>query len=202
MSKKLFSVCGFLVLPVFLVSAVPGCGGPAVPAGVEVTLPDGTTVTTTMGSGVISLADSQWDFFQGTGDPRGGAFVRVRFGADGNLESFVDNTIASEIFGSEIIFDGQRHPTAQPVLEYAAATYGAETSDSTGFTFEGRLTAFAAGFEAATATATAMAEFDEVDPDIVHGTFSFTSQVLLFAEMFPQGNIDDEFSFVGRRVIE
>ena len=155
-----------------------------------------------MGSGVISLADSDWDFFRGTGDPGGAAFVRVRFGSDGNLESFLDNTIASEIFGSEIVFDGQRHATAQPPLEYAAATYGAETSDSTGFTFEGRLSAYAAGFEAATATATAMAEFDDSDPNIVRGTFSFTSQVLLFAEMFPQGNMDDEFLFVGRRVID
>ena len=58
----------------------------------------------------------------------------------------------------------------------------------------------AAGFEAAKATATATAEFDPDDADLIYGTFSFTSEVLLFADLFPDGNINDEFDFVGRRL--
>lgn len=200
MSKRISWVSGVFVFSAWLGFAVVGCGGNSVPSGVDVTLPDGTTVNVTLGSGVVTLADSEWEFFHAAGGGQGTPFVKVRFGPEGQLDSFLDNTIASSIFGTTIIFDGARHNTSLAGIQYAAATYGAETSDSSGFTFEGRLTGFAAGFEAAKATATATAVFDEADPDIVNGDFSFTSQILLFPEMFPQGNMDDEFPFIGRRV--
>ncbi len=193
-------VCAVLVgLVIF---GMPGCGSrSSVPATVEVTLPDGSVVDATMGAGVISLANTSWDFYAGAA-ARGTPFVRVRFGDEGNLEAFEDNTIASEIFGATIAFDGERHSTSQSGLTYSAATYGAETSDASGFTFEGRLSAFAAGFEAAAVTATATAEFDPDDPNVVSGTFYFKSEVLLFADMFPDGNAEDEFAFIGQKVVE
>ena len=193
----------FAVLLALAGLATTGCGSRnSVPSSVPVTLPDGTTVNVTMGAGVISLADTVWDFYHVAGNLQGAAFVRIRFDSEGSLAGFENNTIASEIFGDTVLFDGQTHETSQAGLSYAAATYGAETSDSTGFTFEGRLTAYAAGFEAAAVTATAMAEFDPEDPNVVRGTFSYTSEVLMFADMFPQGNMEDEFPFMGQRVID
>jgi len=199
MSKRISGVSGVFVFSAWLGLAVVGCGGSA-PSGVDVTLPDGTTVNATLGSGVVTLADTEWEFFSGVGGGQWTPFVTVRFGSEGQLDSFVDNTIASSIFGETIIFDGARHNTSLSGVQYAAATYGAETSDSSGFTFEGRLSGFTAGVEAAKATATASAVFDETDPDTVRGNFSFSSEVLLFPELFPQGNLDDEFSFIGLRV--
>ncbi len=202
MLKKTSWACGLLVLPTLICLVSPGCAGkPPVPNSVDVVLPDGTTVTATLGSGVISLADSVWAFCRNVNSPDClNPFVVIRFSSTGSLEAFEDNTIASAIFGDTILFDGKTHNTAQPSLQYVAATFGAETSDSSGFTFEGRLTALAAGFEAAKATATATAEFDPVDSELVYGTFTSTSEILLFPELFPDGNIDDSFPFVGRRL--
>ncbi len=194
---------GLMVLPVLVCLASAGCGATGgLPTDVTVTLPDGTTETVTMGAGVISLADSEWQFYRVADNAQGAAFMTIRFGDEGQLEAFEESTIASSIFGSSILFDGQRHNTTQAGLQYSAATYGAETADSMGFTFEGILKAYAAGLEAATATATAVAEFDPEDPNIVRGTFSFSSQVLLMADQFPEGNMEDEFSFMGRKVTE
>jgi len=202
MLKKTSWACGLLVLPALFCLALPGCAGkPSVPSSVDVVLPDGTTVTATLGSGVISLADSVWAFCRSATNPEcANPFVVIHFSSTGSLESFEDNTIAREIFGDTILFDGIPHNTAQPALQYVAGTFGAETSDSSGFTFEGHLTALAAGFEAAVATATAMAEFDPEDSGVVYGTFTFSSQVLLFPELFPGGNIDESFAFAGRRL--
>lgn len=203
MSKRVTWVSGVWVFAACLGLAVVGCGGSqAVPSGVEVTLPDGTTVNATLGSGVVSLADSEWEFFHAAGGGQGTPFVKIRFGSEGQLDSFVDNTLASSIFGSTILFDGQRHNTSLSGVQYEAATYGAETSDSSGFTFEGRLAGYAAGLEAATANATATAVFEDDDPDTVRGDFSFSSQILLFPELFPQGNLNQELPFIGRRVVE
>lgn len=177
-----------------------GCGGSSAPSAVTIELPDGTEVRATQGSGVITLADSQWDFFRTSSTAQGTAFVRIQFGSAGELTRFDNNTIASAIFGSTLIFDGVRHNTTQAGLQYSAATFGAETSDSSGFAFEGRLTAFAAGLEAASATASASGTFDPDDPDVMTGTFTFRSRVTLLD--IPEGNIDDSFTFIGRRVTE
>ena len=168
------------------------------PAAVTVELPDGTEVRATQGSGVISFANTEWDFFAVAGNAQGAAFVRLVFGSNGELTAFENNTLASNIFGSTILFDGARHNTTQQGLQYAAATFGAETSDATGFAFEGVVTAFAAGFEAATANASAMGEFDPDDPDIIRGTFSFSSRVTLLD--IPEGNQDFDLNYEGRRV--
>ena len=202
MLKKTSWTCGLFVLPTLCCFVLPGCGGkPPVPSSVDVVLPDGTTVTATLGSGVVSLANSVWGFCRSATNPDcSNPFVVIHFNSTGSLESFEDNTIASEIFGDTILFDGIPHNTAQPALQYVAATFGAETSDSSGFTFEGHLTALAAGFEAANATATATAEFDPEDSGVVYGTFTFSSQILLFPELFPGGNINDSFAFAGRRL--
>ncbi|MHC5108700.1 MAG: hypothetical protein ACYTHJ_02330 [Planctomycetota bacterium] len=168
------------------------------PATVDVELPDGTVVETTLGSGVISFADSSWQFFRTSNQNT--PFVTVVFGSDGELVAFEDNTIATSIFGDTILFDGTEHPTSQAGLSYAAATFGAQTSDAQGFAFDGEVTAFAAGIQAAEATASASGEFDGDDVDTVRGTFTFSSRVTLLD--IPEGNLDDEFTFIGRRVVD
>jgi hypothetical protein len=186
-----------------LVLSLAGCGSAqrsGLPETVTIELPDGTTVEADQGAGAPSLADSRWEFFHTSSSAQGIAFVTITFGAEGNLESFEDNTIAPEIFGDTIVFDGQRHSTAQQGLQYAAATFGAETADATGFAFEGRLTAFAAGIQAAKGTATASATYDPDDPDTVVGTFTFSTRVTIAS--IPDANMDDEFAFVGHRLTE
>ena len=191
----------FVAFCTMLSFTVIGCAPPnnGLPATTTVELPDGTVQVVTLGSGVISFADSRWEFFRvvdsGTQIT---PFVIIVFGSEGELSAFEDNTIASAIFGSTILFDGQRHNTTQAGLQYAAATYGAATADATGFAFEGEITAFAAGFEAANATASAVGEFDGDDIDTIRGTFSFVSRVTLLD--IPEGNVDDEFEFIGRRM--
>lgn len=196
-----FAVCGcFVVSLVSAVAALSGCGPRnGLPDTVTITLPDGNTVQATQGAGVIALADTTWDFFRSGSAAQSGAFVRVRFGPEGQLDRFENNTIAREVFGTTLIFDGERHNTTQPGLQYAAATYGAGTGDDSGFAFAGRVTAFAVGLTAATAEASAAAVFDADDPNIVRGTFRFSSQTTLID--VPEANRNEEFNFTGRRVL-
>lgn len=191
----------FVALCTMLSFIAIGCGPPnnGLSKTTTVELPDGTVQEVTLGSGVISFADSEWEFFRVAGSSAQIApFVVIIFGPEGELAAFENNTIAQEIFGATILFDGQRHNTTQPGLQYAAATFGAATADATGFAFEGEITAFAAGFEAANATASAVGEFEGDDIDTIRGTFSFSSRVTLLD--IPEGNLDEEFPFVGRRV--
>jgi len=181
--------------------SVNGCGGPAsngLASEVTVQLPDGTETTATLGSGIISLADSSWEFFTTSINGQGIPFVVVSFGPNGELTEFNDSTLAAEIFGSTILFDGQRHDTTQAGLQYAAATFGAQTADATGFTLAADISVFAVGLEAANATATAMGEFDPDNPDIMTGTFDFVSTVTLLD--IPEGNQNLSINFLGRRL--
>jgi len=202
MRKYQSRAANVLFIPAVVGIMLMGCGLGGQPNGlpstVLVTLPDGTQVDATQGAGVITLADSTWDFYRTASNAQSTAFMRVAFGSEGELTRFENNTIASEIFGETLIFDGARHNTTQAGLQYAAATFGAETSDSTGFAFVGQLIAFAAGFQAAEAEATASAEFDPDVPDTIRGMFTFMSVVTLLD--VPEGNQSDEFNFIGRRV--
>jgi len=183
--------------------SLAGCGSAqrsGLPETVTIELPDGTTVEAEQGAGAASLADSRWEFFRTSSSAQALAFVTITFGPEGNLESFENNTIAAEIFGDTIVFDGQRHSTTQQGLQYAAATFGAETVDATGFAFEGRLTAFAVGIQAANGTATASATYVPDDPDTVVGTFTFSTRVTIAS--IPGADMDDEFAFVGHRETE
>jgi hypothetical protein len=180
-----------------------GCGSTKsdVPRAVTVTLPDGTEQRVTQGSGIITLADTQWDLYAVAGNAQSAPFITLRFGSSGKLTRFNNNTIAPDIFGSTIYFDGERHATRQSGLEYTAATYGAETEDSTGVAFEGRMTAFAAGFvEAARVIASASGTFDPDDPDVLRGEFSYSSRVTIAS--IPNGNQSDSFNFVAYRVTD
>jgi len=201
MTTRRFGMVCFVVLPVIFL-AESGCGlGPSpLPDEVTVLLPDNTEVTVEAGSGAPSLANSKWHFYRMAENAQGTAFATIRFGPDGNLEAFEDNRLASNIFGDEVVFDNTRRATKQVGLQYLAATYGAETADASGFAFEGRFTAFAAGLQAGEATATATATYDETDPNTVHGTFRFSSQVTLIS--LPEANQDDEFPFMGTRVTD
>jgi hypothetical protein len=193
---------GMVVAACLLISLI-GCGSAnrsGLPESVTLELLDGTIIEVEQGAGAASLANSQWQLFRTSPSAQSLAFVTINFGPEGNLESFENNTLAQEIFGDTILFDGQRHNTSQQALQYAAATFGAETDDATGFTFEGRLAAFAAGIQVATATATTTASYDPNDPDTVEGTFTFSSRATISS--IPNGNTDFEFTFVGRRVTD
>ena len=186
-----------------LISIGCGSGGSGFPSSIEITLPDDTTTTAEVGSGVASLADSEWEVFRVAADgvTRTTMVVTLVFNGKGGVSQFDDNTIASEIFGSQILLDGVRHNTTQQGLQYSAATYGAE--NESGFTFEARLLAFAAGIEAANGFATATGTFDENDPDMMTGTFAFKTVVTLFSNssLAADGNQEDEFPFIAFCVV-
>ncbi len=194
-----------LVVSVFTVVGLLGCTGGAagLPESVTVQLPDGTETEATLGAGVLSLADTTWAFTQiyPGGGISGTPFVTIAFGPEGELTSFENNTVASEIFGATILFDGARHNTTQQGLTYAAGTFGAETSDGTGFAFVGELNAFAPVLgKVATAMATASGEFDADDPDVMTGTFTFEGAVLIELPGVPTDPFFDEFDYIAHRV--
>jgi hypothetical protein len=202
-------MASFLVVFALACLLVFGCSGgnASLPTTITVELPDGSQVETTLGSGVISFADSSWQFYAyAGGSAQAAPFVTVRFGPNGELAAFENNTLASEIFGSQLLFDGQRHPTTQEGLEYAAATYGAETSDAHGFAFEGRLVAYIPFVgEVADATASASGEFEGDDINTVRGTFEFESHVTFDAMgLVPEEymHMQQEFDFIGHRVLD
>jgi hypothetical protein len=187
-----------------LILATEGCGNRngAVPESVTVELPDGTTTTVTLGAGVPSLADSTWDFYI-TGQLESSAaqglpFLVITFGPQGELTRFDGNTLSPEIFGDTIYFDGGNHSTNQQGLSYTAGTYGAETSDASGFSFVGKLTAFAVGLTVANATVTATGTFDADDPDTMTGEFTFSVQATV--DFIPNANVDQGFTFIAHRV--
>ena len=188
--------------------ALTGCGssGTGLPSTVAVTLPDGTEVTVERGAGAASLADSVWQFFRTADNAQGAAFLTLRFGPAGELERFEDNTIAQEILGSTVIFDNTRRDTGIPGLEYAAATFGAETSDATGFSFEARLNVFAPVIGAvASGNANATGVRDPDDPDMMSGTFSFDFTVSSLAssvlgDSISEDDLSGNFSFIAQRL--
>lgn len=195
-------ILSLFVFGAVILIPVAGCGSnrPAVPSALTVTLPDGTEERVTQGSGIISLADTSWDLYAVADNAQSVPFITLNFGSGGTLSRFDNNTIATEIFGSTIYFDGKRHSTRQAGVEYTAATYGAETADASGIAFEGRMTAYAAFVEAAKVTAGASGTFDEDDPDTLRGTFSYSTRVTIAS--IPGGNQSDSFNFVAYRVTE
>jgi len=184
-----------------LIAAGCGTGNNGLPAAIEVELPDGTTVTVDAGGGAAKLADSTWDFTNTSGVGQGIPFVRIRFGENGNLSQFENSLLTQDVFGDDVVFDGRRRATRQKGLEYAASTFGAQTGDGAGFSFEGRLTAFFAGIQVGVGTATASGTFDPDDPDTMTGTFTFVSSLTVPIEI-PNAEQDLEFSFVARRIVE
>jgi len=192
-------------LGAFAVISLLGCSGSAtgLPESVTVALPDGTQAEATLGAGVLALADTTWEFTRvyAGGTLGGTPFIRVTFGPEGELTSFEDNTIATELFGDTILFDGAMHATSQEGVSYTAGTFGAATSDATGFAFVGEINAFAAVLgKVATATVTARGEFDADDPNIMSGTFMFEGEVLVEVPGVPADSFADQFDYVARRV--
>lgn len=190
-----------ITISAFALIALAGCfSSSGLPSSVLVELPDGTTVEAVQGSGAPSLANSTWVF----SNEQGAAFVTIRFGPAGNLERFEDNTIAQEILGSTIIFDGQRQPTGLSGVEYAAATFGAETTDATGFSFESRLNVFAPLVgRVGSGQASATGELEPGDPNTMTGNFSFSFEVSLpFPLPIPEEDLSGDIRFIARRVVE
>lgn len=188
-----------------LILATAGCGSRnALPESVTVGLPDGTSTIVTLGAGVPSLADSTWQFYV-TGEleipaGQGLPFLVITFGPEGELTRFDGNPFSPEIFGDTLYFDGKNHSTSQQGLSYTAGTYGAETADATGFSFVGRLTAFAAGITAANATITATGTFDAENPDAMTGELFFSVRATV--DFMASANMDEGFTFIARRVTE
>ena len=200
--RSLRFACMYSFVAVGLIG-MTGCDAVNVnlPSTIVIELPDGTTVEVEEGAGAASLANTAWDFVRSAEAAQSLPFVRVRFGASGELLRFENNRLAQEIFGDELIFDGDKHPTSQAGLDYSATTVGAETADAAGFTFEAKIEAFLVGFSIGTGTATAMGSIDPDDPDTMAGTFTFKTDVTLPIDI-PEANINDTFSFVAQRVIE
>ncbi len=195
--------CCFVVLVCTLV-VLPGCGGGAssLPDQITVTFPDGTTAPAVQGAGVPSLANSSWQFFRASATGQGARFATINFGPNGNMESFGDNTLGAAILGDEIIFDGVSHPTGQPGVEYAAATFGAEKPDGSAFAFEGRLTVFSGGLQFANGSAAAAGTFDPDDPDTMTGDFAFVINITIPIAIpgLDTTDLNDEFNFIATRV--
>ena len=201
MSCRMVHVAGFLTVLGLFAFMLAGCSqSGTLPSTVLVDLPDGTSVEVEEGAGVASLADTTWRFFRSTGAAQGLPFLTISFGPEGNLEGFADNTIAPQIFGSEILFDGEKHETAMSGVSYAASTYGAETVDGSGFAFAGRMTAWYGPIVVGDATATATGTFDPDDPNTMTGTFAFTTELTFFE--IPEAELDEEFFFVAHKVVE
>ena len=185
-----------------LFGAVAGCAQSrsTLPSTVEVELPDGTSVSVEQGSGVASLANSAWEFT----DANGQAFVIIRFGPKGELTKFEDNTIASDILGTTLLFDGETHDTGVPPVQYTAATFGAETTTGTGFGFQGLLSASvpiigSVGSGEASATGT----FSATDSNVMTGTFTYAFEVnssLPFEIPFSTDNLNGTIRFTATRV--
>lgn len=187
-----------------LIGLTTGCdsiGGDSLPSTVVIELPDGTTVEVEEGAGAASLANTAWDFVRAAEAAQSIPFVRVRFGDNGELLRFENNRLAQEIFGDELIFDGEKHDTTQAGLAYSATTVGAETADASGFTFDAEIEAFLVGFPIGTGTATAMGSIDPDDPETMTGTFTFETEVTLPIDI-PEANLNDTFTFVAQKVIE
>ncbi len=206
MQQKSRAIQCILVGTLALTLTACGSKNNGLPSTVTVELPDGTAVATTLGSGVISFADSRWQFFRTSATGQGAPFATIVFGPNGELASIEDNTIAAEIFGPTILFDGAKHNTSQSGLTYAAATFGAATADSQGFAFEGQITAFAAIVgDVANADMSASGTFDGDDINTVTGTFEFSFVLSSLASSFvdvPEGSDADSFGFIGHRVVD
>jgi hypothetical protein len=200
MSFRVFRMIGILGVAALATAVLTGCGGSSLPSTVIVDLPDGTSVEVEEGAGVASLTNTSWRFFRSTGAAQGLPFLTISFGPEGNLAGFSNNTIAPEVFGPEILFDGEQHATAMDGVTYAASTYGAETVDGSGFAFAGRMTAWFGPIVAGEATATATGTFDPDDPNTMTGTFAYTTEIN-FVEI-PGAEMDEEFFFIAHKVIE
>lgn len=195
---KIFRVLYIPMIAVMMValSFVPGCGGSTISESVTITLPDGTQTEATLGSGVLSLANTTWAFYRGT-IASGTPFVVIQFGPQGNLASFQDNTIAVEVFGDTLLFDGQRHDTAFAGLSYEAGTFGAETNDATGFAFVGEISAFVILLgQVADGTLDVSGAFDPNDPNTMTGTFSINIMITVQIPGVPAEDIVDTFAFI------
>lgn len=180
-------------------SVMFGCGaGGSFPETLPLELLDSTVIDATLGGGAPSLANSEWVFYRrnANGD-RGALLLRIPFGPEGNLVSFEDNTLATQVFGQTIILDGQKHDTAQEGLSYAAATYGGESESGLGFAAQ--LTAYYSVLQVAEGEASAIGEF--LDEDTIVGTFSFNVEVSDLAESFVGSDMsqEDEFEFIAYR---
>lgn len=182
--------------------SVTGCGSQrsSLPATVVVELPDGTSVSVEQGSGVPSLANSAWELIGANGQ----AFVIIRFGPNGELTKFDDNTIASDILGTTLLFDGESHDTGVPPVQYTAVTFGAQTSTGTGFGFQGLLSASVPIIgSVGTGETSATGTFSANDPNVMTGTFTYSFEVnanLPFDIPISTDNLNGTIQFTATRV--
>ncbi len=180
--------------------ALPGCFGAATPQTFPLELPDGTTVTVSLESGVPSLANTSWELsYANTSVP----LVTMNFGAAGNLESFTDNHIVEEVLGSTILFDGVAHDTDFPPIQYSAFAVGAPASGGA-FVLQAHISAIAPLVgEVAFGTADADGEIDPEDPNVMTGTLSFDFELSSLAADYvtvPADSLNGEFEFTAIRV--
>jgi len=173
--------------------AVVGCGNSStLPGSVQVSLPDSSTQTAMLGSGVQSLANTEWSVFRAA-DNR--FMAKITFDENGAMSALMDNQVlGKEVFGSSIIADGQVQSTAIDGLSYTAGSFGSE--NDSGFAFEMRAVAFFSGIEVGNGSAKASGTHDA---DTMEGTFSFKftlSSLAASLVTIPEGTkTEDTFEF-------
>ena len=90
----------------------------------------GTTVEATLGAGASRLADSTWALYRASDDT---LLFRIEFGSNGEVVRLFDSFVfAQPWLGSEIVANGQAHPTAFTGGSYVSGAYVAESGDDVG----------------------------------------------------------------------
>lgn len=190
-----------VVLGLMTVAVLPcgswGCGSLAglLPDSVNLSLPDDSMAEAQRGSGVKSLAQSHWQFYDGESNLP--MFV-AQFDENGAIKALTQNRIlGADIFGSTLYVDGQTHATAVSGLTYSAVAYGAE--NGSGFAVQARAVATFGGANLGNGKVNVVGWPNE---GRLEGTFdySFTVQGAL-ASMLP-ANVatKDRFPFYAERV--
>jgi hypothetical protein len=197
MRKKLLIPASLFSAFLLLVPVLTSCGNNAsLPQSVELTLPSGIVLEARFGSGPASLANTEWRVYRVAPNAQDTPFLTLIFNEEGGISEITDNSIAPQIFGDTILLDGQRHPTTQEGLTYAAAVYGTESDDGSEIAFDLRLRGYVAGVLAATGEASAQAM--RIDEDAMEGTFHYKTEVTIVD--IPGANQEETLNFRAQRL--
>lgn len=199
----------FAVFTVFCAFLASGCIPTAAPPdSLDVALSATLKSTAARDSGPAVLADTTWAAYRkpdapgsATISPYGASLggpsiltrpepdtvmLRVRFGPSGVAELLFDNAFyAPQIFGPQIIIDGQPHATITPFLTYATNSYG--LSDGDRFGFAAPIEVWLGGLPVGTGLAYV---WGTRTGDRIDGTFGYQVDVTLPNTPFGNGGAD------------
>lgn len=202
-----------------------GCFGPAnLPTETEVVLPGDARQTATVNSGAESLASSTWearraadpDDADGDSDdtprsPYGGLLnggfldrvpvdalmFRVEFNENGVATRITNNRFyLPDMFGDQLISDGQFHGTRTPGLTYAAASFAVQQDNQIGLAFPAEVRFL--GLPLGMAVVYGWGTFNE-DETRLDGTFGYSADLNLIPELL-LGSGADQYPFYVNRL--